>query len=63
MLIYTFGDALGEHTDRWRNDTFCYSAIGIDGNLRLLLDSGLTVVHLELDPFPQKPVCVIATRS
>ncbi|MCB1772919.1 MAG: class I SAM-dependent methyltransferase [Gammaproteobacteria bacterium] len=62
VLMYTFGDAHGEHTDVWRGDTFHYSSIGIDGNLRLLLDSGLKVVHLEMDQFPQNHVCVIATR-
>jgi len=62
VLIYTFGDANGEHTDEWRDDTFYYSSIGINENLRLLIENGLTVSHLELDQYPEKHVCVIAKK-
>jgi SAM-dependent methyltransferase len=62
ILLYTFGDAQGEHTDLWCNDSFYYSSIGINGNLRLLIDNGLNVLHLELDQYPQKHVYTIAAR-
>lgn len=62
VLLYTFGNAEGEHTDQWRNDTFYYSSIGINENLQLLMNNGLSVLHLELDQYPEKHVCAIATR-
>ena len=62
VLVYTFGDAHGDHTDTWHSDTFYYSSIGINENLRLLIDNGLTIAHLELDQYPQRHVYAIATR-
>lgn len=62
VLIYTFGNANGEHTDQWHNDTFYYSSIGINENMQLLIDNGLSVLHLELDQYPERHVYTIATR-
>lgn len=62
ILIYTFGDGEGEHTDQWQNDTFYYSTIGINKNIKALLDNGLSLLHLELDQYPEKHVYVIATK-
>ncbi|WP_240222975.1 class I SAM-dependent DNA methyltransferase [Rheinheimera hassiensis] len=62
ILIYTFGNAEGEHTDQWRNDTFYYSSIGINGNIQVLANNGLSLLHLELDQYPQKHVYMIATK-
>jgi len=62
MLMYTFGNAYGEHTDSWRDDTFYYSSIGINENMQLLIDNGLSILHLELDQYPQTHVYVIAYK-
>ena len=62
ILIYTFGNAQGEHTDKWHNDTYYYSSIGINENMQLLLNNGLSILHLELDQYPEKHVYTIATR-
>ena len=62
VLIYTFGNDQGEHTDQWCNDTFYYSSIGINQNIQLLIDSGLSILHLELDQYPEKHVFVIASK-
>lgn len=62
VLLYTFGNAVGEHTDEWLNDTFYYSSIGINENLTLLIENGLTVLHMELDQYPEKHVYVIAKK-
>ena len=62
ILIYTFGDAQGEHTDQWHKDTFYYSSIGINENMQLLIDNGLSILHLELDQFPEKHFYAIATK-
>ena len=62
ILIYTFGNAYGEHTDIWHDDTFYYSSIGINENLRIMIDNGLTILHLELDQYPEKHVYTIAKR-
>ncbi|GHA10361.1 hypothetical protein GCM10008090_19930 [Arenicella chitinivorans] len=63
VLLYTFGNALGEHTDLWHNDTFYYSSLGINNNLELLIANGLSIRHLELDQYPEKHVYVIASKS
>ncbi|MBA4056600.1 MAG: class I SAM-dependent methyltransferase, partial [Marivirga sp.] len=39
ILIYTFGDAYGEHVSDWQDDKFYYSTIGIDGNMKVIMDS------------------------
>ena len=61
-LIYTFGNAEGEHTDQWRSDTFYYSSIGITANIQVLINNGLSLLHLELDQYPEKHVYLIATK-
>ncbi len=63
VLIYTFGNASGDHTDTWHGDTFYYSSIGIDENVRILMDNGLSVLDLELDQYPEKHVYVISQKS
>lgn len=62
ILIYTFGNEYGEHTDQWHDDTFYYSSIGINENMQLLMDNGLTILHLELDQYPEKHVYTIAKK-
>lgn len=61
ILIYSFGNAEGESTDQWRNDTFYYSSIGINENIKVLLDNGLSILHFELDQYPEKHAYIIAT--
>jgi len=61
-LIYTFGNAIGEHTDTWHEDEFYYSSIGINDNLAALISNGLTIMHLEVDQYPEKHVYVIAKK-
>ena len=63
VLIYSFGDAIGEHTDQWRGDTYYYSSLGINENIRLIVENGLTIMHLELDQYPEEHVYVIAKKS
>ena len=62
VLFYTFGNDDGELTDQWLNDSFYYSSIGINKNLQLLMNNGLSILHLELDQYPEKHVNVIAAR-
>lgn len=63
VLIYTFGDAKGEHESSWREDIFYYSSIGIEANLQILLQNGVKPLHLELDQYPERHVCIIAQRQ
>jgi SAM-dependent methyltransferase len=75
ILLYTFGDAVGDHESlsfvmedgtqagRLDNDLFPYGSIGIGGNLQALLKGGCTPVHLELDQFPFNHVYVIARKG
>lgn len=62
VLIYTFGNARGEHIDKWHNDTFYYSSIGINENVKLIINNGLSIQHLELDQYPEKHVYAIAAK-
>lgn len=63
VLFYTFGNAVGESTGEWLDDIFYYSSIGINDNLKLLIDNSLSVLHLELDQYPERHVCVIAQKT
>jgi trans-aconitate methyltransferase len=63
VLMYTFGNGQGEHTDQWHNDTFYYSSLGINKNLALLASNGLSIMHLELDQYPEKHVYTIASKA
>ena len=62
ILMYTLGNATGENTDEWLDDTFYYSSIGINANAQLLLDNGLNLLHLELDQYPERHVFVVAAK-
>lgn len=63
LLLYTCGHAQGESESVWQNDTFAYSSIGINENLRILINEGLTPVHVELDQFPERHVTIIAQKN
>ncbi|MCV6624202.1 MAG: class I SAM-dependent methyltransferase [Cellvibrionaceae bacterium] len=63
VLFYTFGDAEGDHYDRWRDDDFYYSSVGINKNLEVLLENNMLPKHLELDQFPEKHVMMIAIKA
>ena len=39
------------------------SSIGTNENLRLLMENGPTIRHLEQDQYPEKHVCVTARKS
>jgi SAM-dependent methyltransferase len=63
ILVYTFGDApYGEHESDWHNDKFYYSTIGINENLKVIIDNGCQCKHLELDQYPENHVYVIAKK-
>jgi len=61
-LVYSLGDATGEHTDTWKGEEFYYSSLGINANLNLLINNGLTILHMELDQYPEKHAYIIATK-
>lgn len=63
VLIHTFGDAIGEHTDTWRGQEFHYSSIGISQNIDVLRENGMSILHLELDQFPEKHVYAISKKT
>ncbi|MER2995936.1 class I SAM-dependent methyltransferase [Pontibacter populi] len=62
-LIYTFGDASGEHLSNWHNDQFYYSTIGIDGNLKAIMENNCQCRHLELDQFPETHTYIIVQKK
>lgn len=63
ILIYTFGDSYGEHVSDWHNDKFYYSTIGIEGNMRVIMDNGCECRHLELDQFPLPHAYIIVRKK
>ncbi len=63
VVIYTFGNDAGAHESEWLGDSFYYSSIGIADNVGILLENGLTLMHLELDQYPEKHVYVIAKKQ
>jgi len=62
-VMIHFGDAIGEHTDTWREQEFHYSSIGIAQNIEILHQNGLSLRHLEIDQFPEKHVYAISQRA
>ncbi len=50
---------MGSHESDWHGDKFPYGSIGIDANLRLLMDLG-HIRHVELDQYPQQHAYIIA---
>lgn len=63
VLMYTFGNDIGEHQSEWLEDTFYYSSIGINANLNVIINQGLKPLHLELDQYPEKHVFLIAQKT
>ena len=74
ILIYTFGDGYGDKEDlsfqdkngnqagKLKDDLFGYGTIGINENLRILIENGCKCMHLEIDQFPNSHVYVIAQK-
>lgn len=63
ILIYTFGNAAGEHESEWHGDHFPYSSIGINGNLKAIIESGCECMHLELDQYPEHHAYIIIRKN
>lgn len=62
IIFYTLGDAVGEHYSDWHKEKFYYSSIGINENLKVLMENNCECKHLELDQFPQNHVFLIAKK-
>jgi len=62
IMVHSFGDDVGEHTDNWHDQEFRYSSIGITQNIELLHENGLSILHLELDQFPENHVYTISRK-
>lgn len=62
IFIYTLGDAVGEHYSDWHDEKFYYSSIGINENLKVLVESHCECKHLERDQFPEKHVFIVAQK-
>lgn len=63
VLMFTLGDDVGWHTDKWLDDEFYYSSIGAAESIRCLLSQGMTIKHLELDQHPEKHMVIIAVKE
>lgn len=64
ILIHSFGDGMGDDVvDQWRGQEFRYSSIGITENIDVMKNNGLSLLHLELDQFPENHVYSISTKA
>lgn len=63
ILIYSLGDAVGNHRSKWHGDEFPYGSIGVNENLRLLIQLGCQIRHVELDQYPQRHAFIIACAA
>lgn len=64
VLMYDFGAGEpGAHEDVWHDMVFPYSTIGINENLRILMEEGLETLHMELDQAPEKHSYIIARKG
>ena len=62
VMMFTLGDAEGEHEDQWHNESFYCSSIGINKTLEILLAQGLKIKHVDIDQYPEKHVVIIAQK-
>ncbi|GAA3634451.1 class I SAM-dependent methyltransferase [Flavivirga jejuensis] len=62
ILLFTFGDTIGEHIDTWHNEKFCYGSVGITEILNIISNSNCECKHLELDQYPSKHVSIIVKK-
>ena len=63
VLLYSFGDAEGSHSDEWRRQIFHYSSLGVTRNLEILHEHGMRLRHMELDQYPEKHAYIIAQKN
>lgn len=63
ILLYTIGDEIGEHVSEWHDRSFYYSSLGIEQNIKILLDHDCRLRHLELDQYPLKHCTLIAKKE
>ena len=63
ILMYTFGDEIGEHISEWHGRSFYYSSLGIEKNLNILQDHDCRIRHVELDQFPLKHCVLMAKKG
>jgi len=62
ILLYSFGDEIGEHVSDWHDRSFYYSSLGIEKNIEILSKNECRIRHLELDQFPLKHCIIIAKK-
>lgn len=64
IFIYTFGHGpKGEHVDTWRGQEFGYSTIGMTQNIETLHQNHMSIMHFELDQYPEKHAYCIARKQ
>ncbi|MEL6143711.1 MAG: class I SAM-dependent methyltransferase [Bacteroidota bacterium] len=63
IMLYTFGEGYGIRKGSFAGETFTYSTIGINNNLKVIREAGCKCQHLELDQYPQNHVSIIIKKS
>lgn len=63
VMIYSFGNNVGEHADFWRDQEFYYSSVGITKNIDILHSNGMSLLHLELDQMPEDHAFIISKKN
>lgn len=63
IMLFTFGDDIGEHISEWHDRPFYYSSLGVEKNMEILQGNDCRIRHLELDQYPLKHCVCIAKKG
>ncbi|MGF1689422.1 class I SAM-dependent methyltransferase [Photobacterium japonica] len=65
IFIFSFGgtDEAGEHTDNYMGPEVYYSSLGTQGFLRVLMDLGCLIRHVEFDQHPELHTYMIVEKA
>ncbi len=65
VLIFSFGgaDQEGEHTNNSMGPEIYYSSLGVNGFLKILLELGCSIRHLEYDQYPELHAYLIVQKD
>ena len=62
-LINIFGNVLVESTDQCHDDTLYYGSVGMNENIHILINSGLSILHLVLDQYLERYFYAIVDKA
>ncbi len=65
VFIFSFGGTAesGSHTDDFMGPKVCYSSLGTNGFIALLIELGCAIKHLEFDQYPELHTYLIVEKA